>query len=67
MTLTINGSSRTIESADLTVSLLLSELGLEGKPVVVELNREAILPDQYPSTPVPDASSLEIVTIAAGG
>ncbi len=67
MTLTINGSSHTFDASDLRIDTLLTELGLAGKPVVVELNREAVLPAAYPGTDVPDGSELEIVTIAAGG
>lgn len=67
MTLTINGTTRTFDSIDLRVDSLLAELGLAGKPVVVELNREAVLPADYPSTSIADGSELEIVTIAAGG
>ncbi|MFC7337093.1 sulfur carrier protein ThiS [Haloferula chungangensis] len=67
MTLTINGTVRSFEASEITVDQLLHELDLAGKPVVVELNREAVLPGDYPSTPVSDGSELEIVTIAAGG
>ncbi|MEP4078874.1 sulfur carrier protein ThiS [Haloferula sp.] len=67
MTLTINGSARTIDHQELAIDALLTELGLAGKPVVVELNREAVLPTAYSSTSVTDGSELEIVTIAAGG
>lgn len=67
MTLTINGETHRLEADELTVSELLDELDLGGKPVVVELNRRALRPDEYPNTPVPDDSSLEIIRIAAGG
>ncbi|MEM1083855.1 MAG: sulfur carrier protein ThiS [Verrucomicrobiota bacterium] len=67
MTLTINGQTRSFETTYLTITTLLTELGMGGKPVVVELNREAVLPANYPSTDVTDGSELEIVTIAAGG
>lgn len=67
MTLTINGTTRSFEATELKIDDLLSELGLAGKPVVVELNREAVLPADYPSTEVAEGSKLEIVTIAAGG
>jgi len=67
MTLTINGEAREFDSAPSTVSELLAELGMAGKPVVVELNREAVLPGNHQATPVKDGDTLEIVTIAAGG
>ena len=67
MTLTINGTIRSFEANKLTIDSLLSELDLAGKPVVVELNREAVLPADYSATSISDGSELEIVTIAAGG
>lgn len=67
MTLTINGTSRTFEHPVPDVPALLELLGLAGKPVVVELNREPVLPARYPTTCLDDGAELEIVTIAAGG
>lgn len=67
MTLTLNGSPRTFESGTLTVASLLAALGLAGKPVVVELDREPVFPADYATTEIGDGASLEIVTIAAGG
>lgn len=65
-TLVINGESRR-SKCPLSVSELLVELGLEGKPVVVELNERAVFPRDYPSMMVEYGSKLEIVTLAAGG
>lgn len=67
MTLTLNGSPRTFEADTFTVATLLDALGLAGKPVVVELDREPVFPADYATTEVLDGASLEIVTIAAGG
>lgn len=67
MTLTINGSSRTFDATEFRIDSLLAELGLAGKPVVVELNRQPVLPADYATTSIGDGSELEIVTIAAGG
>lgn len=67
MTLTLNGSPRTFEAEALCVASLLEALGLGGKPVVVELDREPVFPADYASTAVRDGASVEIVTIAAGG
>jgi sulfur carrier protein len=66
MTVTINGSPREID-APLSISSLLDLLGLGGKPVVVELNREAISPRDHTTTVITDGSTLEIITLAAGG
>jgi sulfur carrier protein len=67
MTLTLNGSSRTFEADTFTVATLLDALGLGGKPVVVELDREPVFPAAYAATDVRDGANVEIVTIAAGG
>jgi len=67
MTLTINGSPRTLDPPVADVRSLLEALELGGKPVVVELDREPVLPADYHATPVRDGAELEIVTIAAGG
>lgn len=67
MKLTINGEPSTLEAGTMNLEQLLERLGLAGKPVVVELNREAVLPGDHSSTVVTDGAELEIVTIAAGG
>jgi len=67
MNLTINGEARSFESGISSVSSLLEVLGLGGKPVVVELDQEAVFPASYPSTQVKDGAKVEIVMIAAGG
>lgn len=67
MTLTINGQKHRFGSAEMTLPELLEQLDLAGKPVVVERNREPVLPQAHESTMVADGDELEIVTIAAGG
>ena len=67
MTLTLNGSPRTFEVDTFSVASLLDALGLAGKPVVVELDREPVFPADYATKEVGDGANLEIVTIAAGG
>jgi sulfur carrier protein len=66
MTIQVNGASRTAP-ASLTVRALLDELGLGGKPVVVELNRRAIFPREHAETRLEEGDVLEIVQITAGG
>jgi sulfur carrier protein len=51
----------------MSVSELLESLGFGGKPVVVELNEQAIFPRDYPIMRVETGASIEIVTLAAGG
>ncbi|WP_367872397.1 sulfur carrier protein ThiS [Luteolibacter sp. Populi] len=67
MTLHLNGETRRFETAISSVADLLQTLGLGGKPVVVELDRDAVFAKDYAVTPVNDGASVEIVMIAAGG
>ena len=66
MTISLNGQAHELP-APCTVSELLASLGLGGKPVVVELNREPLLPADHPTTRVEADAIIEVVTLAAGG
>lgn len=66
MTIILNGESRELTDG-LSMAALLAELGLEGKPVVVEQNREALLPREIASASIADGDVIEIVQITAGG
>ena len=66
MKLTINGQDRQFESA-LTVSSLLAELGMKPDRVAVELNRELVPRDHWPSTQLAEGDKLEIVHFVGGG
>jgi sulfur carrier protein len=65
-TITLNGSPHPLAD-DTTVASLLDALGLSGKPVVVELDGEAVFPRDHAQTLVADGARVEIVTLAAGG
>lgn len=65
-TITINGTPQPLPQP-VTLTKLLEDIGLAGKPVVVELNATAIFPRDYPATTVEPGAKLEIVTLAAGG
>jgi sulfur carrier protein len=66
MTIYLNGISHPIETV-VTLSELLENLGFSGKPVVVELNEQAIFPRDYPTVLIEEGARVEIVTLAAGG
>lgn len=66
MTITLNGQPHPLDS-EITLPDLLASLGLSGKPVVVELNQQAILPRDFPLTLIQANDQLEIITLAAGG
>lgn len=67
MTIQLNGESRSFDGGPLSLTALLDLLGLGGKPVVVELDREAVFAKDYAGTEVKDGAKVEIVMIAAGG
>lgn len=65
-TITLNGNPYEI-SSQATISAVLAQLGLQGKPVVVELDEQAVFPRDYENTAVQSGSRMEVVTLAAGG
>ncbi len=66
MQITLNGQAHPLTEST-TVTALLQSLGFADKPVVVELNREAIFPRDFEKTAVNNGDQIEIVTLAAGG
>ena len=64
--LIVNGQPR--PAADgATVAALLSELGLAGKPVAVEVNLELVPAARHREHRLADGDRLEIVTLVGGG
>jgi len=66
MQITLNGQAHPIEE-ETTLNHLLESLDLGGKPVVAELNEQAILPRDFATTVIQADDKLEIVALAAGG
>jgi thiamine biosynthesis protein ThiS len=66
MNIQLNGNPHEIE-APLTVSALLESIGFGDKPVVVELDEQAVFPRDFSSVLVVGGSRVEIVALAAGG
>ena len=64
--ITLNGSPHRLPN-EVNVDQLLEHLGFSGKPVVVEVDEEAIFPRDYNGTPIRNGSRVELVTLAAGG
>jgi sulfur carrier protein len=62
----INGQRR-IVNAGTTISALIVELGLDGKPVAVECNREVVPRAKHGTTILADGDRLEVVTFVGGG
>ena len=66
MEIFINGQSRAL-TTETTVTALLAELGMQDKPVVVELNGQALAKSEHDQTIVSDGARLELIILAAGG
>jgi sulfur carrier protein len=62
----INGQSRSVNLGT-TVSELIAELGLAGRPVAVERNREVVPRAQHAATVLAPGDRLEVVTFVGGG
>jgi thiamine biosynthesis protein ThiS len=66
MKLTINGEDREF-SSNLTVASLLDQLGMKPDRVAVELNRDLVQRDRWPTTQLANGDKLEIVHFVGGG
>jgi len=64
--ITLNGSPHPLAEPT-PLPALLADLGLAGKPVVVELNQSALFPRDHPATLIHPGDRIEIITLAAGG
>jgi len=62
----INGQARTVNNGT-SVATLIGELGLAGKPVAVEKNREIVPRAQHATTILVAGDRLEVVTFVGGG
>lgn len=65
-TIILNGESRRLSSAR-TLAELLSELGLDPRGVVVELNRRIVRPPELAATPLAHGDAVELVHFVGGG
>ena len=65
-TIALNGAPHPVDGP-IALDSLLERLGLAGRPVVVELDEQAVFPRDYATTVVAPGARLEIVTLAAGG
>ena len=62
----VNDQPRPIEEGT-TVAGLLQQLGLAGKHVAVEVNRQLVPRQQHHQHALADGDQLEIVTLVGGG
>ncbi len=66
MHITLNGQSRQVADAT-TLASLLDELGLAGRHVAVEVNRELVPRQRHAEHRLANGDQLEIVTLVGGG
>ncbi len=67
MNLIINGESREFSKSPLSLAEFVEKLGMKADRVAVELNRQIVPREQWPSTPLKDGDRLEIVHFVGGG
>lgn len=66
MNVTVNGESRSLD-AEASLEQLLRMLGLEGKRVAVEVNRDIVPRSEYSSFQLSENDTIEIVNAIGGG
>lgn len=66
MQLVVNGESRRF-AAPLTAAALLTELGLDPRAVVVEINRTIVRAPELPATALREGDAVELVHFVGGG
>jgi len=66
MELTINGTPESRPEGQ-TVAELLAELGLDGSPCAVEVNKELVPKARHAETVLRDGDTVELMTLVGGG
>ena len=66
MNIIVNGENRSLE-ADANLGQLLEILGLNGKRIAVEVNRDIVPRSDYDSFKLSDNDTVEIVNAIGGG
>jgi sulfur carrier protein len=64
--ISVNGETRDVPDGA-TVEALLRELGLFGRPLAVERNREIVPRSAHAATPLAEGDKIEVVTMVGGG
>ena len=62
----LNGESKFVQQG-LRVSQLLSDLGINGRPVAVEINHQIAVRDEHESLVIGSGDVIEIVSLVGGG
>ena len=67
MRITVNGQENTAFNSPVYVTELLEQLELAQLPVIIEVDKIALHPREYPETLLQDGAIVEIIRVAAGG
>ena len=67
MKLILNGDAFELTADPPTVTGLIDQLGLTGRPVAVELNEELVRKRNHEATVLSEGDKLEVVTLVGGG
>ena len=62
----LNGQEKILDSAA-TLAYLVQELGLDGKRIAIEVNREIVPRSQHGAFQLKDQDSIEVVNAIGGG
>ncbi len=66
MNITVNGESRSLEPGT-SLGQLVENLGLKGKRIAVEVNRDIVPRSEYDDFRLSDNDTIEIVNAIGGG
>ena len=66
MKLTVNGESHDLPDGT-TVAGLIEKLGLKGRAVAVEVNKDVVPRKQHATAPLHEGDHVELVTLVGGG
>lgn len=64
--ITVNGQTEEV-AGNSSISALINQLNLQGKPVIIELNKEALAASEHNLTTLSQGDCLEILVLGAGG
>lgn len=67
ISITLNGAARELAADVRTVADLVALLGLGGRRVAVEVNREIVRREIWATTPLADGDTIEVLHLVGGG
>ena len=67
MNVTLNGQPTEVSKPDATVADLIEQVGLKGRPVAVEVNKQLVPKREHATTKIKGNDTIELVTLVGGG